>query len=278
MNNLIGISGGIKAGKDLIGEMIQYIGDCVDQHISYGDFTNGYYPSGHRPPIYEIKKCADKLKDCVCLILGCTREQLEDRDFKENVLGEEWWYYLRAKNRTPKMYPYLDGKPDFDCVLIKLTPRLLLQILGTEGGREVVHPNIWVNALFSDYKPITTKMGQNFMETTTSFPNWIITDVRFPNNEGKAVSSRDGLLIGVKRKFALRFPEYDDLIDCTVDEYETPSDLEDINPELYKNLMHESETSMGDHSWCDVIIENNGTIEELFNNVLNAVQCQKELS
>ena len=34
---------------------------------------------------------------------------------------------------------------------------------------------------------------------------------------------------------------------------------------------------MGDHSWCDVVIENNGTIEELFNNVLDAVKININL-
>ena len=31
----------------------------------------------------EIKKFADKLKDIVCLLIGCTREQLEDQEFKK---------------------------------------------------------------------------------------------------------------------------------------------------------------------------------------------------
>ena len=42
---------------------------------------------------YQIKKFADKLKDIACLLIGCTREQLEDREFKEKELGEEWVAY-----------------------------------------------------------------------------------------------------------------------------------------------------------------------------------------
>ena len=37
---------------------------------------------------FEIKKFADKLKDIVCLLLGCTREQLEDRGIKSLSLQE----------------------------------------------------------------------------------------------------------------------------------------------------------------------------------------------
>ena len=47
-----------------------------------------------------------------------------------------------------------------------MTARELLQKLGTEAIRDCLHKDAWVNALFSDYH-----QGEN----------WIITDVRFPN-------------------------------------------------------------------------------------------------
>jgi hypothetical protein len=102
----------------------------------------------------------------------------------------------------------------------------------------------------------------------------IITDMRFPENEGEAIKERHGLRIGIKRHFALRFPEYSHL---AYDEnpYMIPDELEDVNPKLYKGLNHASETSMGDLSWCDIVIENNGTIEELFDKVLQAVAIQE---
>tara|TARA_R110000851_G_scaffold47424_1_gene115025 strand:- start:12648 stop:13478 length:831 start_codon:yes stop_codon:yes gene_type:complete len=275
MKNLYGISGKIKVGKDLVGEMLQYMGDV--NNPNYDDFQK-YVNFDSK---YEIKKCADKLKDCVCVILGCTRAQLEDRDFKEKELGEEWWVHeiLPEHGFGKILIPYTGLDEEKHLTIIKLTPRLILQLLGTQGGRMIVHPNIWVSALFSDYKQIGSPLVTRVKGLEPKFPDWIITDVRFPENEGKAVSSRGGLLIGIKRLFRLRFPEYENITDLNDSDtgYETPKALELVNPELYKNLIHESETSMGDHSWCDVIIENNGTMEELFNNVLNAVQCQKEL-
>ena len=282
MNNLIGVSGAIKAGKDLVGEMLQYISDV--ENPNYDDFQHHV----NLEPKYEIKKCADKLKDCVCVILGCTREQLEDREFKEKELGEEWWVYERSYS-VASFHNKRDilSKDEHDSNsedglywgwkwdLLKLTPRLILQLLGTQGGRMIIHPNIWVNALFADYKQTFKNVGQNFMETTSSFPNWIITDIRFPENEGKAVSSRGGLMIGVKRKFGLRFPEYA-FRELSHHPYAIPSMLMNDDEVLYDTLNHESETSMGDHSWCDIIIENNGTMEELFDKVLEAVH-KKEL-
>ena len=41
--------------------------------------------------------------------------------------------------------------------LVKLTPRKLLQLLGTDCGRDIIHPNIWVNALFADYVSVKVK-------------------------------------------------------------------------------------------------------------------------
>lgn len=283
MNNLIGVSGGIGCGKDLIGQMLQYIGDEISE-ISFYRFEDSIKPHKYRVSRahkYEIKKFADKLKDCVCLILGCTREQLEDRDYKETELGEEWWGYNVLGGSSAIFYPYLEYKRTFnENHLVKLTPRLVLQLLGTEGGRQIIHPNIWVNALFADYKGKSIMSADSFDQTVYEGkpPNWIITDLRFPKNEGVGITKRNGLTIGVRRLFRLRFPEYEDLIDCTMDgHYVIPEELKSIDPELYKTLTHESETSMGDHSWCDVIIENDGTVEELFNEVLNAVKHKKEL-
>jgi hypothetical protein len=45
----------------------------------------------------------------------------------------------------------LDG---YQIVSKLLTPRELLQIIGTDCIRDRVHPNAWVNALFADYKEV----------------------------------------------------------------------------------------------------------------------------
>jgi len=67
--------------------------------------------------------------------------------------------------------------------IVKLTPRKLLQLLGTEAGRNIIHPNIWVNALFASYLKDS---------------NWVVTDVRFPN-EAQAIKDRGGITIRVTR-------------------------------------------------------------------------------
>lgn len=316
-NKLYGISGSINSGKDLVGTMLLYIADT--NYPSYEEYDT--YPSLHKHSSYAIKKCADKLKDTVCIILGCTREQLEDEVFKNTELGPEWWVYRRDESGilySQNEYDILTKNEQVGMSLVKLTPRMILQLFGTQGGRMIVHPNIWVNSLFAEYHVNDIRyhyynriMGIDYRDEFTSKDDamvhlrkehilikgltkkqidyeydelykytitehtfsskWIITDVRFPENEGVAVAKRNGLLIGIKRHFALKHPEYA-FRSIPNAPYAVPAMLMNDNEKLYKSLMHESETSMGDHSWCDVVIENNGTIEELFNNVLEAVK------
>lgn len=228
MKNLIGISGKMQSGKDTVGKIILDLDDIVFPAISRVTKHN-----------WQIKKFADKLKDIVCIILGCTREQLEDTNFKEKELGEEWaiWKVL-LKNGSRFGGLYLDKKTakytsqfsslqPTEVVKEILTPRKILQLLGTECGREIIHPKIWVNALFTDYKP--------------SIDHWIITDVRFPN-EIDAIRERGGIIIRVNRKHG----------------YVTPEGIWKEMPINY----HESETALDNYRF-DYAIDNNGSIEQL---------------
>tara|TARA_B110000858_G_scaffold76181_1_gene88309 strand:+ start:1547 stop:2104 length:558 start_codon:yes stop_codon:yes gene_type:complete len=181
---LIGVSGKKGAGKDLAGEIIQRV-------VGEADFA------WH----YNIKKFADKIKDVVCLLIGCSREDLENREFKERELGEEWGW---------------------------LTPRKLLQLLGTEAGRVIIHPNLWVNALFSDY------------DSSSNYDSkWIITDVRFPN-ECQAIKDRGGIVIRINRD----------------------SDVVDN---------HSSETALDNYYDFDHVVDNNGSIDDLTNNLIKII-------
>lgn len=247
-NNLIGISGKIGSGKDTLGIVIK---NCADSGC-------------------EIKKFADKLKDIACLLIGCTRRQLEDRGFKEKELGEEWWQYglIRENTRKPILYP--SKKEDIEkqlkvfnnarMYINKLTPRKLLQLLGTECGREIIHPNIWVNALFADY--VCDNCGQQECPTgeehtgqmiDSSFPNWIITDVRFPN-EAQAIKDRGGIVIRVNR-FKIITKTLPDGTECSF-----------IPNPLFDGEEHPSETALDDYEF-DHVIDNNGSIDELIGKI-----------
>ena len=240
---IIGVSGKINSGKDTVGSIIQYLyyehSDIdINKKLSYEEFvktdrTNNILVSSVVP---EIKKYADKLKDIVCILLSCTREQLEDRNFKENLLGEEWWYYIHPINGD--MIPYINSDSLYNetSTLIKLTPRLLLQLLGTECGRQIIHPNIWVNATMINYDITNLYELQSHVESEPKYPNWIITDVRFPN-EADAITKHGGINIRINK----------------------------LGDGIYEQLLHASETSLDNYKFDYVV--NHGTIEALIEQV-----------
>ena len=158
----------------------------------------------------------------------------------------------------------------------KLTRRKLLQQLATDCGRDIIHPNIWVNSLMSEYKSkyadkdgLTTvcdtedlkvKQMDHPLFEPSHFPNWFITDVRFPN-EVKAIEDRGGIIIQIERNF---FGENNDI---SIVEFEDEK-------------LHESETSLDDYNDFDYIIENNGSLDALLiqvnqvrNKILNFKLC-----
>ena len=155
---------------------------------------------------FEIKKFAGKLKEIGSILSGIVADQFEDQEFKKLYMGVDWG----------------------------MTYREFLQKLGTEAMREGLHTNVWVNALFADYKP--PKMSQY------NPSNWIITDMRFPN-ELEAVEERKGITIRVVRS------------GTTVG-------------------THASETALDD-AYFDHVISNNGTIEDLIEKVRQILTIER---
>ena len=284
--NLIGVSGKIGSGKDTVAKIIQWL--VVLDNEAPGHFgTNSLADTIHfikygKPFLetelfansnYVIKKFADKLKDIICLLIGCTREDLEKEDFKNKHLGPEWDKFEFYRDRTYKPLRIYSTKEEAEKDLeifgggtvktVKMTPRKLLQVLGTECGRNIIHENMWVNSTMKHYIARgANKDGilDTLLEdgTKTSyiptlifegylFPKWVITDVRFPS-EAKAIKSRFGIIIRVNRMFSTT--EYGGGIPATF------SDTQ----------FHPSETSLDNYNF-DEIINNNGSLEDLILNV-----------
>ena len=276
---IIGISGKLNSGKDTVGEIVQII--SASPHFT-DEAVLSFIGRQHLNSKWVIKKFADKLKDIVCMLLGCTREQLEDREFKEKELEEEWdRYVLKVDVNSHFIFKlFLSEKEAFEYKSrffshnlvyeidkIKLTPRLLLQLLGTECGRQIIHPNIWCNSLMSEYNPVgfdyQGSEGKN-IKGDWEYPNWIITDMRFPN-ELKAVKDRAGITIRVNR---------DDTCNCgnsTDWKYDTIKDgsnryCKKCNQKQTIKNEHESETSL-DSAIFDYTIENDSDLISLVKKV-----------
>jgi hypothetical protein len=234
---IIGINGKIGSGKDTVGNLIKNI-NCENN--------------------WEIKKFATKVKEIATLITGIPMEKFEDQDFKNTFLNTHWNKEV-FENKTS-----IDKNNNaYNKSIVKpMTIREMLQIIGTDALRNNLHQDVWVNALFADYKqtwndpdPIpdndyTITWRENYTDETTLIhygkgseaevfeyeinnPNWIITDLRFPN-EYEAIKSREGITIRVVKP----------------DNKKVSSDL------------HPSETALDDAEF-DYEIVNDGTLEDL---------------
>ena len=303
--SIISISGKINSGKDTVGKIIKILTSSPHfNNKAVIDFLDrDLYDSD-----WKIKKFADKLKDIVCLLLNVDRKTLEDREFKEKELGEEWTCYkvtqlgkiinkcyltekeaLTYIEYASKYYfkEGVDRLEQFKVIKVKMTPRLLLQLLGTECGRQIIHPNLWCNSLMSEYKPLvstqlvimnlgmsTSQLEKVGKEVPIEYPNWIITDTRF-ENELKAVKDRGGITIRVNRKKkpircnnCMNTYEEDDLIDLGEDYIPScpKCNTDSYLMQPYEDIEHESETAL-DNAEFDYEIDNNGSLEELVGKV-----------
>jgi len=232
--NLIGISGQIGSGKDTVGKIIQYWteyglsgnGSCLEWLNTPNIFINkGLYPS------WQVKKFASKLKEICSILTGIPVEKFEDQDFKKTFLGEEW-DYQEFKNGI-----------NWDC---QLTVRELLQKVGTDLFRDQLHPNVWINSLFVDYKLENEESTYLNPYPTIEYPNWLITDLRFPN-EFQAIKDRGGICVRVNRFETQTF-------------YNPNVSFPDGIP------IHASERALDDYPF-DYEITNKGSIEELIEEV-----------
>lgn len=234
---IIGINGKIGSGKDTVGSIIQYLTAPDTGEFCLNRIHSGKSIEGHHNSTWEIKKFAGKLKQTASLLTGIDIEKFEDQEFKKTNLSDEW-SSLQQSGRSK--------------VLLPMTVREFLQKLGTEAMREGLHTNVWVNALFADYKEQPNKavaeflaaegLSQSMNAGQTELPNWIITDMRFPN-EMEAVELREGVTIKVVR----------------------PGTSVGTHP---------SETALDD-AYFDHVISNDGTIEDLVEKVRQILTIEK---
>lgn len=97
--------------------------------------------------------------------------------------------------------------------LDNVTPRHMMQTLGTEWGRQMILPDLWIRVL-------ETKLEEAI--NSGLYGVAVITDVRFPN-EAKMIKSMDGIILRVVRPglesadtHSSETPLPDDLVDATI--------------------------------------------------------------
>jgi hypothetical protein len=295
---LIGISGKIGSGKDTIGGLIQCLtSDPLESFINIDKFMEvvkqtGMIPFSGMRSRWEIKKYAGKLKQVVSILTGIPVEDLEKESVKDTILPNDWKIIEEANTvqlirnyeepgKDPLENAYEMGwRPDAELVEPETgwkrekshyTVRKLLQIVGTEAGRKVIHPNLWVIALFADYKPLNEELrasiGNVLDYSDCDFPSWIITDVRF-DNEVEAIKKRGGIVIRVERPIEKRFPDlWDNYV--YLDKTGRPTEegfmdwLKSIHRKTYDKLTHESETALDNYNKFDYTLHNLADLNRL---------------
>lgn len=173
---------------------------------------------------FQQESFAGSLKDVISSIFGWDRELLEGLTDESRTWRNEidpWW---ASRLNIPN-----------------LTPRWVMQNLGTDVLRNHFHNEIWIASV------------ENKLQKSKE--NVIVSDVRFPN-EAESIKRLGGLVIRIKKGIE---PEWYNL----ALQVNSSSDR-DAKEKLDKFNVHSSETSLVGYSY-DYTICNDGTIEELYN-------------
>jgi hypothetical protein len=252
---IVSISGKVGSGKDTVANILQYLYydaslSNLKRHEEYiisdvlADWDVNFFQT-KRKTTWETVRAADKLKSCVCTITDCSRSDLEDREFKEKELGEEWrihfnyhtafvidnnfrnakmgkLFFTRQEALEERAEAFLKNGINLETHTEVLTRRTLMELLGTDCGRNIIHPNIWINGFKSKYNHYLN-------------PMWVCPDTKFLN-EYKNYKSIQPNMVSVG-------------IDKTVDK--------NYNSDKELNLIP-----------IDCIINNNGTRVELIQQVI----------
>ena len=250
MNNLIGLSGYKQSGKDTVYKILNILklyGDMPNDDV-IKDLNDSDLDRMNLP--WENKKYSYKLKQIICLLTGVSMEELETEEIKNMTVSEytgmDWSKIEVHRPYEPTLY--FNSIEDlqqsevmdelFNYSIVDLTFREWMQLIGTECFREIIHPDTWIKSMFVDYKLEDRPTGLTFNDDEVKFkryPNWMITDVRFPN-EVNAIKVRDGIIIRVSRG-------------------------------SNDGDKHFSETALDNYNGFDYILDNNGSLNDLINNV-----------
>lgn len=178
---------------------------------------------------------AATLKDAVSNVFGWDRTLLEGRTKESREWREQedaWWSARLGKS---------------------ITPRYILQYWGTEVCRNGFHNDIWIASL------------ENKLRKTND--NVVITDVRF-TNEIKSIKDAGGKVFRIKRGPDPSWYEY------AVNYNQGPTNMRWSlsKMQLDQAKVHASEFSWVGNKHIDAEIDNNGTIDDLYNQLRSQVE------
>ena len=185
---------------------------------------------------FRRESFANTLKDAVAQVFGWDRTMLEGRTKQAREWREQvdpWW---AARLKMPH-----------------LTPRWVLQYWGTEVCRKVFHDDIWIAALENKLR--------------NSEDDVVISDCRFPN-EIKSIRKTGGMVIRV-----VRGPE-PEWYDAAVSANRGPNG--NLSWALSRARLERLKVHASETAWVgtkfDHVLDNNGTLDHLYQQVKRLVQ------
>ena len=270
---IIAVSGKIGSGKDQFA-------------ITLNEMTGG---------LYKVKKFAAILKKMTALILNVPVEKLEDREFKNTPLGPEWVRYIEYANcdtlgekplriyterevneKSEEITLHLD-KEQLYIAREVLTPRKIMLLLGTDAGRDIIHPDIWVNAFWAAYTPTQkkyrlkrTESGRTWDETFDSyeeFSDYVIMMTNYPKSYSKKRIELEVAIIFEEFGPIEETPTYWVITDTRFfNELDSAKERGALTVRMNRKsdvmIDHPSETEL-DNATFDLNCDNNGGLDDL---------------
>ena len=184
---------------------------------------------------FRRESFANTLKDAVSSVFGWDRELLEGRTKESREWREqrdEWWSRRLGMD---------------------ITPRYVLQQWGTEVCRRSFHDDIWIASLENKLR--------------RSSDSVVISDCRFPN-EIKAIKNAGGRVVWVQRG---SLPDWYDAALSANRGPDGNASWSLSRAKLERLRIHASETSWVGTDF-DLVLDNNGTLDDLYHQVKNLVQ------
>lgn len=255
---IIGLAGNKGAGKNTVASMLQYL-FCAQKEVrevTYQDYISEKTSPKYLDNIsgFQQKAFATKVKEVLSIITGLSLDQIETLKNNGDVIPGLQMAHLYVNDSLLGIFyseeeavEYINRNKIeyFSLRWQNITVRFALQYIGTNLFRKRLNEDIWIKALFKEYEskysvsidPVEVGGKVYQINNNPIIPNWIITDVRFPN-EVLAIKNKGGIIIKIKRN---------------------------INTDT-----HESEQYI-DNLKSDFILENNDNLDELFNIVKEKV-------
>jgi len=302
---IVGISGKKQHGKDVTAKVLNWIFTSKRMGLD-GDYPMLYdYVNGgvRLESDWKTIKFADKLKDIICMLTGCTRAQLEDDAFKNSYMPVQW------NRRVHGTYASCGGQfmqddafyrkynPKYHGIEYDNPDRLEVKLYNDAKHN---HDNGWLDSFdgmkYRDrkyciqerrtYRDALQEIGTDLFRNQFNKNTWVdatMADYKpmsytFWNIGDMAKKLVEESEVGKNTK-----PIYPNWF---ISDVRFPGEVEAIKahggvvirinrPEVISTDTHESETALDNYQGFDAVVENDGDLFNLFHSLVEVVDLLK---